>query len=404
MKLFVPFFDRVIRDGSLVVIDADGERRRFGPSAADPAATAAMRLHRRDLHVHLALRPDLTLGDGFTDGTITLEDGTTLYQLLMVLMRNFKIAPLSGVPGVLDSLLRGVGRWRAAYLPAARSRDHYDQDEKLFGLFLDDDKQYSCAYFARPGLSLAEAQAAKKRIIARKLLLRPGLKVLDIGSGWGGLALTLATDYGADVTGLTLSQEQWRASTARVEAEGLSGCVRFLLEDGRRHHGRYDRIVSVGMFEHVGLRHYAPFFRRVAALLNDDGIALIHAIGMFERPRPVPAWIERHIFPGAYVPTLSQVLPAVERAGLLVTDVEIWRLHYAETLLHWRTNFLANRARACALYGERFCRMWEFYLTCCEVAFRIGELMVFQLQLAKSLAAVPVTRDYLFEERRTMKA
>lgn len=404
MKPFVPFYRAVIRTGTVVVIDADGEKHVFGggkPQLPAHNDTVTMRLHDLRLHWQLALHPSLALGEGFVDGTITPENGTTLYRLLMVLMRNSSEAGKHGWVGVSDRIFRIAGRWRA-YNPMRRAQrnvaHHYDLGDALFDLFLDPDRQYSCAYFAHPTDSLEQAQINKKDLIARKLVLKPGQRVLDIGSGWGGLGLTLAEKFGADVTGITLSREQLATSNARAATAKLADHCKFVFRDYRQERGTYDRIVSVGMFEHVGLRHYRTFFKRVADMLTDDGVALIHSIGMFDRPGPVPEWVAKYIFPGAYVPTLSQVMPEVERAGLFVTDIEILRLHYAETLRHWRARFMANRDKAEALYDDRFCRIWEFYLTCCEVAFRIGDLMVFQLQIAKRQDAVPLTRAYLWSE------
>jgi cyclopropane-fatty-acyl-phospholipid synthase len=239
------------------------------------------------------------------------------------------------------------------------------------------------------------AQMRKKRLIARKLLLSPGQRVLDIGSGWGGLGLFLAQEYGVDVTGLTLSEHQLTKSNERARAAGLADRCRFVLQDYRAETGRYDRVVSVGMFEHVGPKHYDSYFRQIYRLLHDDGVAMIHSIGAFNRAGPIPAWIAKYIFPGAYVPTLSETTPRIESADLKLTDIEIWRLHYAETLRHWRQNFMANREAVRAMYDERFCRMWEFYLVSCEVGFRIGDIMVMQMQMARRQDAVPLTRDYL---------
>lgn len=405
MKPFVPFFRAVVQTGTVIVIDADGEKHVFGGGRSPIPAhndTVTIRLHDRRLHWRLARRPSLAFGEGFTDGTITLENGTTLYRALMVLMRNSSASGTRGWLGIADRIFRLLGRWRA-FNPMHRARrnvaHHYDLGDPLFDLFLDPDRQYSCAYFAHPSDSLEQAQINKKELIARKLVLKPGHRVLDIGSGWGGLGLTLAGKFNADVTGITLSREQLAASNARAGKANLTDRCKFVFRDYREESGKYDRIVSVGMFEHVGLRHYGTFFKRVADMLTDDGVALIHSIGMFDRPGPVPEWVAKYIFPGTYVPTLSQVTPQVEQAGLLVTDIEIWRLHYAETLRHWRARFMANRTKAEALYDDRFCRIWEFYLTCCEVAFRIGDLMVFQLQVAKRQDAVPLTRDYLWSDR-----
>jgi cyclopropane-fatty-acyl-phospholipid synthase len=285
------------------------------------------------------------------------------------------------------------------YNPVPRARrnvaHHYDLSDQLYELFLDRDRQYSCAYFGSPEDDLDTAQESKKRHIAAKLLLRPGLKVLDIGSGWGGLALYLAGECGADVTGLTLSEEQHKVATRRAAAAGLSDRVRFHLRDYREETGRYDRIVSVGMFEHVGVNQYPTYFRRLSELLTADGVALLHSIGRMEGPGTTNPWIRKYIFPGGYSPALSEVVPEAERARLWITDIEILRLHYAETLRAWRRRFEHNRERICELYDERFCRMWEMYLVGAEIAFRRDGHLVFQMQLAKAVDTVPLTRDYM---------
>jgi cyclopropane-fatty-acyl-phospholipid synthase len=296
-----------------------------------------------------------------------------------------------------------LGRWWRAMRREANERTaarrnvshHYDLSDELYRRFLDEDMQYSCAYFARPDMSLEEAQAAKKRHIAAKLLLKPEQRVLDIGCGWGGMALTLAEEADVEVHGVTLSTEQLAVAQARAEARGLAGRARFSLTDYRDVEGPYDRIVSVGMFEHVGRPNFQSYFDGVARLLTDDGVALIHAIGRSEGPNFTNAWMDKYIFPGGYIPALSEVLPAVERAGLFVTDIEILRLHYAETLRHWRQRFAAHRAEIAALYDERFCRMWEFYLGISEMSFRHRGHMVFQMQLARRVDTVPITRDYM---------
>jgi cyclopropane-fatty-acyl-phospholipid synthase len=290
--------------------------------------------------------------------------------------------------------------------PAERARrnvaHHYDLSGELYRLFLDADRQYSCAYFTTPELSIDEAQRAKKRHLAAKLLLAPGQRILDIGSGWGGLALYLAEAGGGEVTGLTLSEEQQRESTLRAAATGLADRVSFRLEDYRHATGSFDRIVSVGMFEHVGINHYDAFFGKLRQLLKPDGVALLHSIGRMSGPWYTNSFIRKHIFPGGSIPALSEVIPAIERAGLWVTDVEILRLHYAETLLAWRQRFMAAQDRVRALYDDRFCRMWEFYLAACEVFFRRQDGMVFQLQLARARDAVPLTRDYITDAERSL--
>ena len=380
--------------GRLVLIDADGRPWRFGPGGR-PEVT--VRLHRRDLPWKLLAAPSLALGEAYMDGTLTIEQGT-LRTFLDIVSSGGPVA-LDAVPG--NRLIRGWDRLRRHRLyrnAPRRSRanvaHHYDLSGALYDIFLDADRQYSCAYFARGDETLDEAQAAKKRHIAAKLLLRPGLDVLDIGSGWGGLALALA-EAGARVTGITLSEEQLAASRARAEAAGLAGQVAFHLRDYRHERGRYDRIVSVGMFEHVGPSHHEAYFRTLARSLRPEGVALVHSIGLMGPEGGSDPWIRKYIFPGGYCPTLSETIAAAERAGLWVTDVEVLRLHYAETLRHWSDRFAQGRERARALYDERFCRMWEFYLAACEAGFRNGRTMVFQLQLAHRRDAVPLTRSYL---------
>ena len=274
---------------------------------------------------------------------------------------------------------------------------HYDLSDALYDLFLDADRQYSCAYVMSPDDTLETAQAQKKRHIAAKLLMKPGHRVLDIGSGWGGLGLYLGDISGADITGLTLSEHQLAVSNDRAAKAGFADRIRFKLLDYRSEAGKYDRIVSVGMFEHVGVNHFNAFFQKIADALTDDGVALIHAIGRADGPGHTNPWIDKYIFPGGYCPALSEVIPAIEKAGLLITDIEILRLHYAETLKRWRERFDANREKIRALYDDRFCRMWEFYLSTSELAFRYQGQMVFQIQLAKKTGSVPITRDYIAE-------
>ena len=301
--------------------------------------------------------------------------------------------------------LRFAGRWLRQFNPQPRAKrnveHHYDLDSGLYELFLDSDRQYSCAYFEQDGMSLDDAQAAKKRHLAAKLNLRDGLKVLDIGCGWGGLAHYLAKTAHVEVTGITLSEEQRKLAEERARAMGLSNAVSFKLCDYRELDGQFDRIVSVGMFEHVGIAHYRSFFSRIGELLTKDGVALLHSIGRFDGPASTNPFIDKYIFPGGYSPALSEVFPAVERNGLLVTDVEILRLHYAMTLRHWRQRFRAAWHTAVERYGERFCRMWEFYLAGAETGFRYQNLMVFQLQLAKDQTALPTDpRLYSFGRAR----
>jgi cyclopropane-fatty-acyl-phospholipid synthase len=303
--------------------------------------------------------------------------------------------------------LRYLVRHVRQFNPRSRSKNnvarHYDLDGRLYSLFLDPDKQYSCGYFETPDATLDDAQLAKKRHLAAKLLIRRGDRVLDIGSGWGGLSLYLAEMTRANVTGVTLSTEQLQLSNARAAERNLTRSAKFLLEDYRDVTGPFERIVSVGMFEHVGVDFYETYFRRCAELLTEDGVMMLHSIGRSEGPDATNPWIAKYIFPGGYIPALSEVIPAIERAGLLVCDIEILRLHYAETLKAWRERFMARREEAVQLYDERFARMWEFYLACSEMSFRKQNMMNFQIQLTKRQGVVPMTRDYIFREEARLR-
>ncbi|MGH7103684.1 MAG: class I SAM-dependent methyltransferase [Acetobacteraceae bacterium] len=385
-----------IREGRLTVLTAGGRTLTFGKSHAG-LADIVIRFTSRASLLRAALHPALSFGEAYMDGTLVLEKGT-LAELFELCGHN-----LGNRAGTIR---RPVARaWRVLarqfqqHNPLGRARrnvaHHYDLSETLFRLFLDSDLNYSCAYFATPDLSLNAAQSAKQRHIAAKLLLAPGQRILDIGSGWGGLALTLAELEDVTVHGITLSTEQHARATARAAARGLDQRVSFSLADYREVSGRYDRIVSVGMFEHVGSPYYRTFFQTVSRLLSEDGVALIHAIGRMDGPGLTNAWTRKYIFPGGYIPALSEVLPAVEQAGLWVTDLEVLRLHYAETLRHWRERFLAKKSLIRDIYDERFCRMWEFYLAGSEMGFRHDGLMVFQIQLARRVETVPITRDYM---------
>jgi len=394
---------RFIGIGRLSVIDAAGEQHVFEGS---PGPSATIRLHDRSLHWKLLLKPRLFVGEAYMDGTLTIEEGS-LYDFVEILVLNDAAQATALLMRLGQSAGRLVRRLHQ-YNPVPRARrnvaHHYDLSDQLYELFLDRDRQYSCAYFRAPTDDLDTAQESKKRHIAAKLLLRPGQKVLDIGSGWGGLALYLAAECGADVTGLTLSEEQHKVATRRAAAAGLSDRVRFHLRDYREETGRYDRIVSVGMFEHVGVNQYPAFFRGLSDMLAPDGIALLHSIGRMDGPGTTNPWLRKYIFPGGYSPALSEVVPEVERARLWITDIEILRLHYAETLHAWRRRFEQNRDRIRALYDERFCRMWELYLVGAELAFRRDCSLVFQMQLAKAVDTVPVTRDYIIDWERAQSA
>jgi cyclopropane-fatty-acyl-phospholipid synthase len=382
---------KVIRIGRLTVIAPDGA----AIAAGDSAATAGVTVRIRDWRTlrRLVIDPEMALGEGYMDGGITVEGGG-ISDLLDLVGRNLETR--GGHPTSVSGALREHIAPRNGRAAARRNAaHHYDLSLELYRRFLDQDLQYSCAYFERPDMSLEEAQAAKKRHIAKKLLLAPGHRVLDIGCGWGGLALTLAQDDGVDVTGVTLAREQLAVAQDRARRAQLEDRVRFRLEDYRDIDGEFDRIVSVGMFEHVGKLNYQAYFDAIARLLSDTGVAVVHAIGHTRPTGGTASWIAKYIFPGGYIAALSEVLPAIERAGLWVTDIEILRLHYAETLKAWRGRFAAHRSEIARIYDERFCRMWEFYLAVSEMAFRHRGCMVFQIQLAKRVDALPITRDYM---------
>lgn len=396
MQLFELVFGNLIHTGTLRVTDATGRTLTY--TGRKPGLSVGMKLHDPKLHSQLFFDAEMAMGEGYMNGTLTLDEGTSLFDLLTVLYGNYINTPRNTAFYAVVSLQRMIRRWLSRNPLAVSRRNvarHYDLKDELFDLFLDADRQYSCAYFTSPSNTLEQAQADKKRHIAKKLLLKPGMKVLDIGSGWGGLALTLAKDFGADVTGITLSEHQHAVSQRRAAEAGVAERCRFYLRDYRKETGRYDRIVSVGMYEHVGLRHGPMFFRNVERLLTDDGVALIHTITKFHDPAPIPTWTDKYVFPGAYVPTLSELTPAVEKSGLFFSDIEIWRLHYAETLRHWRERLYAKRAEVEQMYDARFFRMWDFYLTGSEVGFRQGDIMISQVQVEKRLGSVPLTRDYI---------
>jgi cyclopropane-fatty-acyl-phospholipid synthase len=383
------------RHGTLTVSIGRGEPLILGDGSGSPIEVSFK--NRRTLLSVLA-NPELKLGEAYVDGSLRIERGSLADFLDLVLSQTPPVPPLPFAMAAAG--WRFLVRRFAQFNPRIRARrnihHHYDLDGRLYALFLDADRQYSCAYFERPDLSLDDAQLAKKRHLAAKLLLdRPGYDVLDIGSGWGGLGLYLAEVTGARVTGITLSEEQAAAANNRAAEKRLDSRVRFRLEDYRDSAGEFDRIVSVGMFEHVGVVHYDRFFRKIRDLLSEDGVAVLHSIGRSSPPTSTSSWIAKYIFPGGYIPALSEVLPAIQRSGLIATDIEILRLHYADTLAAWRARFLARREEAERLYDERFCRMWEFYLAGSEMSFRHRGLMVFQIQLARRQDAVPLTRDYL---------
>jgi cyclopropane-fatty-acyl-phospholipid synthase len=401
-RLLSIFLSRFIRQGSLDVTTAAGNVYTFGDGSGTPVS---VRLTNATAQRAVLLDPELRLGEAYMDGSLVVERGS-IADLLEILFRQERIAaPTWALP---PRAIRHSFRRVQQFNPRSRSRrnvaHHYDLDGRLYQLFLDADQQYSCAYFESERQSLDDAQLAKRRHLAAKLRVAPGATVLDIGCGWGGLALYLAETAKARVTGITLSKEQHARATERALERGQAQQASFRLEDYRDVGGRFDRIVSVGMFEHVGVGFYDTYFRKCAQLLADDGVFLLHTIGRSSSPAVTNPWIAKYIFPGGYIPALSEVLPAIERARLVVTDVEILQLHYAETLKAWRARFLAHREEAERLYDERFVRMWEFYLASSEMAFRESDMVVFQIQMAKRKGVIPQTRDYIGQEEARLRA
>ncbi|MBJ7535412.1 class I SAM-dependent methyltransferase [Rhodomicrobium vannielii ATCC 17100] len=385
----------VVREGHLRARDCRGEVRVFGDREGKPLA---VRFVTGKVQRAFLADPQLGFAEGWMDGDIEIESGT-LYELLALFAKNLtrKDFPLWMRAGdKYRRLTRFARQWNDTISARRNVKRHYDLPGALYELFLDKDRQYSCAYFEKGDEPLDEAQIAKKQHIAKKLCLAPRQRVLDIGCGWGGLALHLARERGARVVGVTLSEEQEAYAKKRIEAgEAGAGAVDVRLTDYRSIDEKFDRIVSVGMFEHVGVPNYRTFFRKVEDCLEDDGVALLHTIGRLSGPGHTNAFIAKYIFPGGYIPSLSEIVPSVEKSGLLITDVEVLRLHYADTLASWRQNFERNRSKASAMLSERFCRMWEYYLAGCEVSFRYYDLCVFQIQLAKRIETVPTTRAYL---------
>src|SRR5882757_4074960 len=393
---------RFVRRGSLRITTANGSAFSFGNGTGRPVA---IRFMTPAAQRGVILDPEILLGESYMDGTLRVEEGTIADFLALVLGQSSDGMPpkWARIQWTFRYIYRRVQQFNRPTRARRNVAHHYDLDGRLYSLFLDADRQYSCAYFETPDQSLDDAQLAKKRQLAAKLILSPGLQVLDIGCGWGGLGNYLAETTGARVTGITLSQQQHAIARMRAAERGLAQKTEFRLQDYRDITGCFDRIVSVGMFEHVGARHYRGFFEKCAELLDDDGVMLLHFIGRSEGPNVTNPWIAKYIFPGGYIPALSEVLPAVERSGLLVTDIEILRLHYAETLKHWRARFLAHREQVERLYDMRFTRMWEFYLAASEMAFREQAMMVFQLQLTKKQGIVPMTRDYITREEARLR-
>ena len=401
MKLLNSMMAQFVKVGQLTIIDADGNEHVHGPGG-QPSAT--IRITDKKLYKTLFLNPELKAGEAYMDGTLVCE-GNGIRDLLEVFAHNRGGLRNQPLQKALKGYLKKIRRWHQRNKTSASRKNvqhHYDLSNDFYKLFLDEDMQYSCAYWPSLDITLEEAQEAKKAHIAAKLALEPGMTVLDIGCGWGGMAIYLAKHCGVKVVGVTLSDEQHALGVQRVNDEGLEGQVDIRLQDYRHVPETYDRIVSVGMFEHVGIAHYLEYFSKIRDLLKDDGSALVHSIGRKGGPGTTGAWIRKYIFPGGYSPALSETYAEIEKAGLWVTDMEILRLHYAETLLKWDNRFQANRVEAAEMFDEKFCRMWEFYLIVSEFSFRHGKHMNFQIQLSKDVNALPITRDYMIDAERKL--
>ncbi|NDW05745.1 SAM-dependent methyltransferase [Jiella pacifica] len=398
------YLDTLIHTGTFSVIDADGKLETWGDGTGEPLV---VRFNTRAAERAVALNPSLKFGEVYMNGGTDVVEGT-MYDVLALIFRNagnhVTSRPWMRAIERMRRVARGIVQYNTPRRARSNVKHHYDLSSQLYDLFLDEDRQYSCAYFERPDATLEEAQIAKKRHIAAKLRLdRDDLRVLDIGCGWGGMGLYLARNLSANVVGVTLSDEQLAIARQRAEEAGLADRAEFRLQDYRKTEGPFDRIVSVGMFEHVGVGFYDAYFSHCSKILKDDGVMLLHTIGRYDRPGNTNSFIQKYIFPGGYIPALSEVMAAAERSGLIVSDVEVLRIHYAETLKHWRERFLARREEAKALYDERFCRMWEFYLAASESAFRWQNLVVFQLQFTKHLDALPITRGYMSAEEDRLR-
>jgi len=388
-----------VRVGTLKVIDTDGKVHVF---SGEPGPNVTMRLSDPSLYYKLVFNPELHAGEAYMDGRMSFEDSSlrdflTLFSLNRLSLGSY---PLQKVLRSVSRLFRKRQQDNRVGKAQANVAHHYDLGNEFYKLFLDEGMQYSCAYFASDDDTLEQAQRNKLRLLAAKLNLQPGLKILDIGCGWGDLALYLARLADVEVLGVTLSKEQFELANTRAREAGLDGRVRFELKDYRKVDERFDRIVSVGMFEHVGVQHYGEFFGKINALMDDDGLALLHSIGHMSPPGMASPWLRKYIFPGAYSPALSEVFEVVEQNSLWVTDLEILRLHYAKTLAHWVERFEANRDKIEAMYDARFARMWEFYLISAEMMFRTGSQLVFHMQMARKRDAAPIVRDYVTDLQR----
>jgi len=392
----VSFLNKLFKEDGFILIDADSKKYIIGnPKKKEPIT---LRLIDKKLHFKLLFYPDLYFGEAYTDGTLEIKNGS-LTDFLEIAMKNIGRNEINIFGRILNKI-RGTYRYLTNFNLAKKSKDnvahHYDISEDLYNLFLDPKRQYSCAYFKNENESLETAQNNKIDHIIKKLNLQPNQKVLDIGSGWGSLAIDIAKKTKCEVTGITLSENQYKYSLNKAKENNLENQVQFKLADYRNINEKFDRVVSVGMFEHVGRKYYKTFFRQVNSLLNDEGLALIHTIGSVAGPRDPQPWITKYIFPGGYTPSMSEVAGPIEKSGLIVSDLEVLRNHYSLTLKNWKERCISNKSKILEMFDEKFFRMWEFYLASCELAFKWGDQVVFQIQLTKNQTTAPITRDYIY--------
>ena len=395
MKL-INFLNNTIKDDGFLIIDANLNKHLIGSPKKENPIT--LRILDKNLHYKLLLLPDLYFGEAYTDGSLIIENGT-LTEFLELVLKNIGRREINSYNAVINKII-GTYRFLTNFNLKKKSKSnvvhHYDISENLYDLFLDSKRQYSCAYFKSDNDTLEEAQNNKIDHIIKKLNLKPNQKVLDIGSGWGSLAIEIAKKSQCEVVGITLSENQYKYSIEQAKANGLENQVQFRLIDYRDLNEKFDRIVSVGMFEHVGRKFYSTYFNAISKLLNDDGVSLIHTIGSNNPPNEPHPWITKYIFPGGYTPSLSEVAKPIEKSGLILSDLEVWRMHYSHTLRHWKERFFGKREQVLEMFDEKHFRMWEFYLAGCEMAFKWGDQVVFQFQLTKKFTSTPNTRDYIY--------
>ena len=396
MKNLTQFLEKLVKDDGFVLEDANKKQHIIGKPLKNPPIK--LKLLDKSLHYKLLLLPDLYFGEAYANGSAVIENGT-LTEFLEIAMKNIGRGPTSNYATVIKKLM-GIYSYITNFNFVGKSKSnvahHYDISEKLYDLFLDENRQYSCAYFKNDNETIEQAQKNKMNHIIKKLHLKPNLKVLDIGSGWGTLALEIAKQSKCEVLGITLSENQLEYSRNKAKELNLENQVRFELIDYRKLNEKFDRVVSVGMLEHVGKKFYNKYFNSVSKFLNEDGVALIHTIGSVMTPRDPHPWISKYIFPGGYTPSLSELAKPIEKSNLIIADMEVLRMHYAHTLRNWKSRFLGKKEEVLKMFDERFFRMWEFYLAGCEMAFKWGDQVVFQFQLSKKLLSTPNTRDYIY--------